>query len=266
MKISVNNLSVALQKRQILHQICFASDARQTTGLLGPNGSGKSTLLKCLAGLLPGGGQSVMLNDTLLMNIGQRARARRLAFVGQHAETEDNLRVEDIVRLGRTPHRGSFSLWSLQDQMAVDEAIEQTHLQALADRSWHQLSGGERQRCQIARALAQKPEILLLDEPTNHLDIQYQLELMQLISELPVTVIIALHDLNLAANFCQQLVILKTGKVEACGSPERVLTPALIKSTWNINATVNGAAEGNMHIQFNYSQRHPLYSQHEPAA
>ncbi|SFN07284.1 iron complex transport system ATP-binding protein [Izhakiella capsodis] len=258
MKISVNNLSVMLQRRQILQDICFESAAGQTTGLLGPNGSGKSTLLRCLAGLPPTGGRGVMLDDSALFTMSQRTRARKLAFVAQHADTEDSLRVEEIVRLGRTPHRSAFSRWRADDRAAVDRAIEQMHLQALVDRCWHQLSGGERQRCQIARALAQNPSILLLDEPTNHLDIQHQLELMLLISELPVTVVIALHDLNLAANYCQQLVVLNAGKIAACGAPENVLTPALIQSTWNINATVSDPLASNMYIQFSYRQRRPL--------
>ncbi|ECJ2313904.1 ATP-binding cassette domain-containing protein, partial [Salmonella enterica subsp. salamae] len=115
---------------------------------------------------------------------------------------------------------------------------------------WQRLSGGERQRCQIARALTQQPDILLLDEPINHLDIQFQLELMRLISALPITVIMALHDLNLAARYCQHLVVLHEGHVVASGQPAAVLTPELIQSTWQVDATICRTERGMMNIQY----------------
>ena len=250
MSIMVTHLNVALQNNNILSDICFSAGHAQTVGLLGPNGSGKSTLIRSLAGLLPASGDSVQISGTQLCQFPRRHLARKLAFVPQHAEADNELSVIDIVRLGRTPYRSAFSRWQETDNHAVQEAIKLMHLNDLMNRPWQRLSGGERQRCQIARALAQKPDILLLDEPVNHLDIQFQLELMRLITALPVTVVIALHDLNLAAKYCQHLVVLQQGKVVATGSPQTILTPELIHSTWKVNALVNCPSNGAMNIQY----------------
>lgn len=238
MNISVSGLQVTLQSQSVLSNINLELAARQVIGLLGPNGSGKSTLLRCLAGLLPRHTHHVRLNDTTLNAMPLKVRAKQIAFVPQHAEVDGELSVEQIVRLGRTPYRRALQGLSAADEAAVEEAIGLMQLAGLRKRQWHQLSGGERQRAQIARALAQQPRVLLLDEPTNHLDIQYQLELMRLIAQLPLTVVVALHDLNLAANYCQHLVLLKSGQIITSGAPEKVLTAAQIEETWGVRANV----------------------------
>jgi iron complex transport system ATP-binding protein len=237
--ITVSGLQVTLQSRTVLNGIDLNLGAGQIIGLLGPNGSGKSTLLRCLAGLLPRQTGKIYLNDTLLSKMSLRSRAKHLAFVPQHSDVDQDLSVEQIVRLGRTPHRTRFLGWDCVDERALEEAIFLMKLSQLRKRTWKQLSGGERQRTQIARALAQQPRILILDEPTNHLDIQYQLELLSLITQLSMTVIVALHDLNLAANYCQRLVIMKQGEVIASGTPETVLTPAMIEEAWCVKASVS---------------------------
>lgn len=250
MAISVENLSVQLQSYNILSGISFRAAQSQTVGLLGPNGSGKSTLMKTLAGLIPAASASIFISGDPLSELPRRKLARRLAFVPQHADAEDELTVGDIVALGRTPHRRAFDFWTAEDSAAVNESIAFMKLENLLHRTWHRLSGGERQRCHIARTLAQKPDVLLLDEPVNHLDIEFQLELMRLITALPVTVVVALHDLNLAAKYCQQLVILKQGKVIATGSPDSILTPELIQNTWRVEARINQTAFGTLNIQY----------------
>lgn len=250
MNISTHQLQWAVQSRQILNNISLELSAGQTIGLLGPNGSGKSTLLRCLAGLFPKLKQNVSLNGNTLKAIGLKTLARKMAFVPQHAQADGELSVAQIVRLGRTPHRRAFTPWSAADEAACEEAIRKLQLTSLRERLWYQLSGGERQRCQIARALAQQPEVLLLDEPTNHLDIQHQMELMQLVSSLPVTVVIALHDLNLAANYCQQVILLKAGQVVATGTPETVLTPHTIKHAWNVRAKVCKEDDGAITVRY----------------
>lgn len=250
MSIVVNNLNVALQNNTILSDICFKAGQAQTVGLLGPNGSGKSTLIRSLAGLFPASREHIQITGTSLCHFPRRQLARKLAFVPQHAEADNELSVIDIVRLGRTPHRGAFGRWRDTDSHAVQEALSNMRLNELINRQWQHLSGGERQRCQIARALTQQPDVLLLDEPVNHLDIQFQLELMRLITALPITVVIALHDLNLAARYCDHLIVLQEGKVVATGSPQAILTPALIHSTWKVNAVVNHPSQGTMNIQY----------------
>lgn len=239
MTLRVTGLTVRLHVRTLLEEIDLEIAAGQVVGLLGPNGSGKSTLLRCLAGLVARHAQQVTLNGVPLAALPLKVRARHIAFVPQHAEVEGDLSVEQIVRLGRTPWRRPFQGRNAADERAVEEAIALMQLAPLRDRLWRQLSGGERQRSQIARALAQQPQILILDEPTNHLDIEYQLELMRLISVLPITVVVALHDLNLAANFCTRLVLLKSGRVVASGSPAAVLTPQRIQQTWGVCACVD---------------------------
>lgn len=250
MSIVVTHLDVALQNNTILSDICFSAGKAQTVGLLGPNGSGKSTLIRSLAGLYPASNSCIHVTGSLLCQFPRRHLARKLAFVPQHAEADNELSVIEIVRMGRTPHRGAFSRWRDADNRAVQEALTLMQLNDLVSRPWQHLSGGERQRCQIARALAQKPNVLLLDEPVNHLDIQFQLELMRLITALPVTVVIALHDLNLAARYCQHLVVLQKGQVVATGTPQAVLTPALIHSTWKVCASVDHSENGVINIQY----------------
>ncbi|MDO8210361.1 ABC transporter ATP-binding protein [Conexibacter sp. CPCC 206217] len=209
-----------------------------TLGLLGPNGSGKSSLLRLLAGLRRPTGGAVLLDDVALSGLGRRAVARRVAVVEQQASTEVDLSVEQVVRLGRIPHRGSWSGDAHADARAVDRALEDTGLRQLRARRWHTLSGGEQQRVQIARALAQEPRELLLDEPTNHLDVRHQLDLLALVRRLPLTTVVALHDLNLAATFCDRLVVLAAGRVAAAGTPAEVLTPRLIADVYEVDARV----------------------------
>jgi iron complex transport system ATP-binding protein len=207
-------------------------------GLLGPNGSGKTSLLRLLAGLKQPHSGRVMLDRKDLKSLGRREVAQRVAFVEQHATTNSNLRVIDVVKLGRFPHRSMFSGWTADDEQAVHQALERVGMAEKRDERWQSLSGGEKQRAHIARALAQSPRELLLDEPTNHLDVQHQIGLMRLVASLPVTSIIALHDLNHAAMFCDELIILLQGRIVASGAPEDVLTQALLKDVFRIDARV----------------------------
>jgi iron complex transport system ATP-binding protein len=229
----------------ILDGVSLTPRPGTVTGLLGPNGSGKSTLLRLLAGVVSPASGVVTLDARPLDQVGRRAVARRVAVVEQQAETQVALTVHDVIRLGRIPHRRSWTPASPAGEEAVREALDRTGLTAKAHRSWHTLSGGERQRVQIARALAQEPRELLLDEPTNHLDIQHQLSLLALVTELGVTSVIALHDLNLAAMYCDRLVVLSQGRVVACGSPYEVLTEDLIGDVYGVRATVTRSGPGD---------------------
>ncbi|MBI0293427.1 ABC transporter ATP-binding protein [Streptomyces sp. PRKS01-29] len=224
--------------RLIVDGVTLTLRPGETVGLLGPNGSGKSTLLRLLAGILAPSSGVVTLDGRALPEAGRRATARRIATVEQHAHTQTELTVREVVALGRIPHRRAWASASATDTRAVDAALERTGLTDRAGQSWHTLSGGERQRTQIARALAQEPRELLLDEPTNHLDIQHQLDLLDLVAGLPIGTVIALHDLNLAAMYCDRLLVLREGHVLAEGTPGQVLTPSLIKRVYDVEADV----------------------------
>ncbi|NJP99626.1 ABC transporter ATP-binding protein [Streptomyces zingiberis] len=224
--------------RTVVDGITLTLSPGETLGLLGPNGSGKSTLLRLLAGVLAPGAGVVRLDGRPLPEIGRRAAARRIATVEQHTDTRTELTVRDVVALGRLPHRRAWTPGTAADENAVTEALRRTGLTGRAGQSWHTLSGGERQRTQIARALAQEPRELLLDEPTNHLDIQHQLDLLDLVAGLPVTTVIALHDLNLAAMYCDRLLVLRDGRAVTEGTPAEVLTPALIERVYGVRSEV----------------------------
>ncbi|MFE3517960.1 ABC transporter ATP-binding protein [Streptomyces sp. NPDC059166] len=237
--------------RLLLDGVSVAPAPGTTLGLLGPNGSGKTTLLRVMAGVLAPGAGTVSLDGRTLAETGRRDVARRVAVVEQQADTQVDLTVRDVVRLGRIPHRRVWSAPGPEDETAVREALERTALTDHAARSWRTLSGGERQRVHIARALAQRPCELLLDEPTNHLDIQHQLELLSLVAALPVTAVVALHDLNLAAMFCDRITVLKEGRVVAGGTPSEVITEELIAEVYRVRAVVTpDGPDGRPSVRF----------------
>ncbi|MEV1024885.1 ABC transporter ATP-binding protein [Streptomyces sp. NPDC050264] len=235
----------------VLDGVGLTPRAGTVTGVLGPNGSGKSTLLRLLAGVLAPAAGIVTLDGDPLSAVPRKVAARRIALVHQQADTQVELTVADIVRLGRIPHRRAWAPASAADEEAVRAALERSGLTSRAQRLWHTLSGGERQRVQIARALAQEPRELLLDEPTNHLDIQHQLDLLDLISGLELTCVVALHDLNLAATYCDQVVVLRRGRVVAAGEPGAVLTEDLIADVYGVRAEITRPGPGDRpHIRF----------------
>ncbi|MEV0007102.1 ABC transporter ATP-binding protein [Streptomyces sp. NPDC047973] len=249
--LAADRVSRTLDGRLILDGVSLAPRPGSVTGLLGPNGSGKSTLLRLLSGVLAPASGVVTLDGHPLGSWGRRAVARRVAVVEQHADTLVELTVLDVVRLGRIPHRRAWAPATTADEEAVLTALQRTGLTERAGQPWHTLSGGERQRVQIARALAQEPRELLLDEPTNHLDIQHQLDLLNLIAELPVTSIVALHDLNLAAMYCDQVVVLQDGRVIDVGTPDDTLTERLIADVYGVRAEITHPGPGDRpHIRF----------------
>ena len=207
----------------------------ETLGIVGPNGSGKSTLLKLLAGLRTPTCGEVHLGNRALGQLPRREVARQLAVVEQQADTSDAISVFDAVALGRTPWLSALSQWSADDDAIVQQALADVDASHLAARSWRSLSGGERQRVHIARALAQRPQLLLLDEPTNHLDIQHQLAILHRVQALPVTTLIALHDLNQALT-CDRLAVLERGRLVDLGPPLQVLTPQRLHHTFGVQA------------------------------
>lgn len=238
MSIRAENLTWKIGRKTIIDDVSFEAAPGKMLGLLGPNGSGKTSLLRLLAGLKTPHSGRVTLNGQDIGSIGRRSIAQRVAFVEQHATTNSNLRVIDVVKLGRFPHRSMFSGWSAADDEAVTQALDRAGMTEKRNDGWQSLSGGEKQRVHIARALAQAPKELILDEPTNHLDVQHQISLMRLVSGLPVTSIIALHDLNHAAMFCDGLIVMQRGKIVASGAPEEILTQELLRDVFSVDARV----------------------------
>jgi iron complex transport system ATP-binding protein len=251
MTIAANNVRWGAGGRMIVDGVTLEAQPGRMLGLLGPNGSGKSSLLRLLAGLRRTASGVVTLDGRDIAHFGRAAIARRVAVVEQQATTDAPVTVLDVVRLGRTPHRGALSGWSPADETAVADALRHTGLDGLRHQRWHTLSGGERQRAHIARALAQCPDELLLDEPTNHLDVRHQLDLLALVARLPVTSVVALHDLNLAALYCDHLALLHQGRVVAAGTPEDVLTETRILEVFGVRAYVTVSPyHGRPQVQF----------------
>lgn len=236
--------------RMIVDGVTLRAEPGKILGLIGPNGSGKSSLLRLLCRLRKVASGVVTLDDREIGTLSRHHLARRLAFVEQQATTEIQLSVCDVVRLGRTPHRSALASWAAADEDAVEAALARVDMTDRHDQFWHTLSGGERQRVHIARALAQMPSELILDEPTNHLDIQHQLSILTLIRRLGITCIMALHDLNLASLFCDEIAVLHEGKLVDAGTPESMMTEALIQRVFGVAVAIRRAASGRRHIEY----------------
>ncbi|HWH89860.1 MAG TPA: ABC transporter ATP-binding protein [Pseudomonas sp.] len=233
--LSCANLGFKVRGAELLNGVSLDVQHGETLGIVGPNGSGKSTLLKLLAGLREPSAGQVQLDAQVLGKMSRRSIAQTLAVVEQQADTDDGIRVFDAVALGRTPWLSALQPWSATDDAIVQQALVDVDAVHLRKRLWRSLSGGERQRVHIARALAQRPQILLLDEPANHLDIQHQLSILQVVRALPVTTLIALHDLNQALK-CDRLAVLERGQLVALGAPLQVLTPERLQTTFGVRA------------------------------
>ena len=233
--LSCHDLSYAVRDARLLSGINLTVREGETLGIVGPNGSGKSTLIKLLANLRSASQGQVLLNGQPLRAMPRRRIAQQLAVVEQQADTHDAVSVFDAVALGRTPWLSALRPWSVEDTTIVEQALRDVDVSHLRNRIWRDLSGGERQRVHIARALAQRPQILLLDEPTNHLDILHQLSILKAVQDLPVTTLIALHDLNQALS-CDRVAVLERGQLVALGKPCEVLTPQRLHATFGVNA------------------------------
>ncbi|WP_158969860.1 ABC transporter ATP-binding protein [Chachezhania sediminis] len=235
MILEAQDLGWSVSGADIVDGVCLSVREGETLGLIGPNGSGKSSLLKMLAGIRrPGRGQ-VRLDGRPMADMGQRAIAQNIALVEQQADTGNRITVRDAVELGRTPWLSALQPWSSQDDAIVGRALDDVGMGHMAGRYWHTLSGGERQRVHIARALAQEPRILMLDEPTNHLDIHHQLSILHLVRALPVTVVVALHDLNQAMD-CDRIAVMSGGRLMDQGAPDAVLTETILSEIFDVRA------------------------------
>lgn len=234
--LKIQNLSVAYGQRPVLKNISFEVKKGETFALLGPNGSGKSTLLRAVSGLLPATSGTVRLADHLIGRLSPAERARWVAVVPQNAVLPAAFSAWETVLLGRTPYLNFLGQVSEADEKIARRALEKVDALHLADRFIGELSGGEQQRILLARALAQSTPILLLDEPTTHLDLQHQMGLLELVRKLSceceLTVVIALHDLNLAARYADRLALLVEGQIKALGTAKEVLRAEVIAEAY----------------------------------
>ncbi|MFI6640178.1 ABC transporter ATP-binding protein [Streptomyces sp. NPDC050504] len=250
MRIGADGVSWSAGGEDVVRAVSFEAAAGSTVGLIGPNGSGKSSLLRCLAGVRAPSAGSVRYDGEPIAGWSARRVALRAAFVEQSAEAASELRVADVVGLGRTPFRGRWRGEGAGDLAVVAAALERVGLGGLGERPWRALSGGERQRVHLARALAQQPYLILLDEPTNHLDIKHQLALMELLAGTPQTVLVALHDLSLAARYCDRLLLMDQGRLVADGPPDEVLTPARLAEVFGVDARLGRDGLGNPAVTY----------------
>ncbi|MFF1413524.1 ABC transporter ATP-binding protein [Streptomyces sp. NPDC058289] len=250
MRITAEAVSWSVAGTPVVREVSADIATGETVGLLGPNGSGKSSLLRCLAGLRAPDAGAVRYDGESVRDWSARRIARHVAFVEQDAGADGDLAVADIVGLGRTPFRDRWHGPDATDRAVVTAALERVGLTALAGRRWKALSGGERQRTHIARALAQQPSGLLLDEPTNHLDVKHQLELMELLSGTGQTVLVALHDLSLAARYCDRLLLLHHGRLVASGPPAAVLTAQRLAEVFEVDAELTTDPLGHPQVSY----------------
>ncbi|MBO4502478.1 MAG: ABC transporter ATP-binding protein [Candidatus Methanomethylophilus sp.] len=249
--IDLKDVEITLSKKKIIDHVNIDVDSGEFVGLIGPNGSGKSTLLKATYRVLKKYEGAILIDGTDIKTETIHASALKTAVVPQHSYSNFDFTVRDVVLMGRAPHKKAMEFDNQEDYAIADEALAKVGMTEFADRSFYTLSGGEQQRIVLARAMAQQTKCMVLDEPTNHLDVKYQLQLMDIVKSLNVTVLCALHDLNIAGAYCDKLYLLKDGKVYCYGTPEEVLTPENILNVYGVHAVVTRSPNtGLLNIEY----------------
>jgi iron complex transport system ATP-binding protein len=239
--ITVDDCSLSFGELSVLESVSLSIEPGEFVGLVGPNGAGKTTLLRAISGALEPDSGSVTVGGVDLRTASSRASSRLVAVVPQDTSLSFSFPVRDVVEMGRHPHRSRFSSPGSDDRAAVEHALERTRTAEFADRPIDEISGGQRQRVVLARAIAQETPVMVLDEPTASLDINHQVETLELVRELigeGRTVIAAIHDLDLAARYCDRLVLLADGSVARDGPPSSVLTGGALAEAFDANAVV----------------------------
>ncbi len=238
--LQVNNVDIAINKKTIVHDMHLQIPEGKITAIIGPNGCGKSTTLKAIARILPCAKGNITFKGRDIHSFSHREFAKCLAILTQSPVAPTDLTVQDLVEMGRFPHRSFLGRAAKDDAQHVEWALAQTNMSAMRHRLLHTLSGGERQRAWIAMALAQRPEVLLLDEPTTYLDICHQLEVMQLLDklnkELGLTVVMVIHDLNHAIQYADYVAVIKQGRLVVSGEPKTIVTSKLLADVFRVRA------------------------------
>jgi iron complex transport system ATP-binding protein len=251
MRITGENISVALGGNEILRSVSIDTADKKFIGIIGPNGSGKTTLLKCIYRVLKPKGGVIFLDGADMRTIPLKETAKKMGVVFQHNYYNFDFTVREIVLMGRAPHKKQMERDNAEDFRIVDDALKTVEMESFADRRFSTLSGGEQQRIILARALAQQTKCLILDEPTNHLDVKHQFQLLNLLKNLDMTVIAALHDLNLAVSYCDYIYVLKSGTLKGRGSSRELLTPEFLREIYEVDTKIIEDPEsGGIHILF----------------
>jgi iron complex transport system ATP-binding protein len=241
-QLVARDVSLRYEARVVAENLTVEIPAHSLTAIIGPNACGKSTLLRALSRLLKPAAGSVLLDGADIATYGTKEVARKLGLLPQSSIAPDGITVADLVARGRYPHQGFFRQWSTADEEVVERAMVQTGVLDLAGRYVDELSGGQRQRVWLAMALAQETPLLLLDEPTTYLDVAHQIEVLNLCAELHDqggrTIVVVLHELNLAARYATHLIVMAAGAVQAAGHPAEVVTPELIERTFDLRCLV----------------------------
>ena len=249
-KLKVEKLTYDIGGTRILKDITFDVEENTFVGVIGPNGSGKSTMLKSIYGVNKPSGGNIYFEGEDLLKISSKDRAKKIAVLAQESGGQSDFSVHQVVELGRYPHKNTLENYSKHDLEIVDRVLYEMKLDNYRERSFNTLSGGEKQRVLIARLLVQESKFIILDEPTNHLDIGHQIEIMNIIKKMGVTVLSAIHDMNMAAIYCDKLVIMKKGEVITQGSVEETLTSEMLKDLFNVDAEIHDL-KGRKHVIYN---------------
>lgn len=239
MKLEIKNLEVSRSGNMIIKEASLSLKNGEFIGIIGPNGSGKSTILKTIYKTLKFNKGNIHINGKDINKISIKSLSKEQAVVSQFNEYNFDFKVEDIVIMGRNPHKGLFEFDNKEDYEIVEKSLKKVDMLEYRNRSFSTLSGGEKQRVILARALAQETDLLILDEPTNHLDINYQIQILDLVKDLNISVIVALHDLNLASIYCDKLYVINKGVIVKSGKPEEIITTQLIREVFRVNSYIH---------------------------
>lgn len=251
MNILVDDVTTHINKIPVARNISLEVHEGEFIGIIGPNGSGKSTILKSMYRALPYQSGIIYIDNKDFASLSAKESAKQMAVVSQEGSASFDFTVEEMVFMGRAPHKKWFDADSTDDKEIVKNALEQVGLFDKKTRGFSTLSGGEKQRVLIARAISQQANILILDEPTNHLDIHHQLQVMDLAKSLNLTVIAALHDLNIAATYCDRIYVVHDGVIVRSGTAMDVLTEEMLRAIFNVNADVTMHPKtGNVHLTY----------------
>jgi iron complex transport system ATP-binding protein len=237
--IKYNDVSYKVFNKTIIDHVSFEIKKGISTAIIGPNGSGKSTLIHMLSRWIRNTEGHITLHDQDIYQIDRKTYAKDIGFLIQSQYVSLDIKVEEVIKLGRTPHKGIFQSFNQEDHKIFERAVHMTETNALLNRNMKTLSGGERQRVYIAMLLCQNPNIIVLDEPTNHLDIKYQLDILNLIQKLKqqygISIVTVFHDINQALRFSDEIIVLKNGKVFASGKTQDVITKPLMKEVFGLD-------------------------------